>query len=104
MTEAVEAIAQEIDDRAELLEDIERSAGDRATTYSRGSRAFAMAREDGFEFLVGEVIAGAALRTPDTLISERGADWVRFSPAEVDEPALDRALAWFDAAWRRAGG
>jgi hypothetical protein len=104
VSKAVEAIAQEIDDRAESLEDIEVGFADGATTYSRGSHAFAMAREDGFEFLVGEIIAGAALRTPDTLISERGADWVLFSPAELDEPALDRALAWFEAAWRRAGG
>ena len=104
MTEIIEAIAQEIDDRAETLEGVRQTAGESSTTYSRADRVFAVARDDGFEFHVGEVIAGAALRTPDTTISQRGSEWVRFSPAELDEPALDRALAWFEAAWRRAEG
>lgn len=104
MTEAIDAIADEIDDRAESLGGVERAASDGSTTYSRAGRLFAVAGSDGFEFHAGEVIAGAALRTPDAAMSERGTDWVRFSPAELDEPALDRALAWFEAAWRRAEG
>jgi hypothetical protein len=98
----IEAIALEIDDRAESLDDIERSTEGESTIYSRAGRPFASSDERGFEFLVGAVIAGAALRTPDVGPSVRGSDWVRFSPSELDEPALDRALAWFEAAWRRA--
>jgi hypothetical protein len=104
MTEPIEAIADEIDDRAESLEGVERAASEGSTTYSRAGRLFGVGGSDGFEFRVGEVIVGAALRTPDTATSERGTDWVRFSPTELDEPALDRALAWFEAAWRRAEG
>jgi hypothetical protein len=102
MTAVVEAIAEEIDDRAESLEEIERSTDGRSTTYSRGGRMFAAVDDGGFEFLVGGVIAAAALRTPDVEIGPRGSDWVRFSPSGLDQPALDRALAWFEAAWRRA--
>jgi hypothetical protein len=102
-TAAIEAIAEEIDDRAETLDGIERSTEASATVFTRAGRTFAIADEGGFEFLVGEVIAAGALRTPDVIGAPRGPGWVRFSPAELDELALDRALAWFEAAWRRVG-
>ena len=44
------------------------------------------------------------LRTPDTADSARGADWVAFSPPELDQHAIDRATAWLASAWRRADG
>lgn len=47
-------------------------------------------------------VAGAALRTPDTVPSERGLGWVRFAPAEMDDFARDRALAWLESAVRLA--
>jgi hypothetical protein len=102
MNEVVQAIVEEIDDRAESLEDVERSESGGSTTYSRAGRAFAAADASGFEFLVGDVIAGAALRTPDVSPSRRGDGWVRFGPIVLDRPAVDRAVAWFEAAWRRA--
>ena len=102
MSETVEAIAEEIDDRAEGLEGVERSAEGASTSYLRSGQLFATADAGGFEFLVGDVIAGAALRTADVTSGPRGAGWVRFAPSALDQPALDRALAWFEAAWRRA--
>jgi hypothetical protein len=103
MTDVIDAIAEEIDDRAESLEGVERSSDGTSTSYARAGRVFALADERGFEFLVGDVIAGAALRTPD-VSPGLGGGWVRFAPAELDQPALDRAIAWFEAAWRRAEG
>jgi hypothetical protein len=49
-------------------------------------------------------VAKAALATPDTRPSSRGAGWVNFTPATVDRFALDRAGAWIRLAYRRAGG
>jgi hypothetical protein len=100
---AIEAIAEEIGDQAETLDEVERTTDGTTTVFARAGRTFASADDAGFEFLVGGVIAAAALRTPDVIEGPRGPDWVRFSPAELDEPALDRAIAWFEAAWRRAG-
>jgi hypothetical protein len=102
MNETVQAIADEIDDRSDSLEDVDRSKSAGSMTYSRAGRLFAAADPDGFEFLVGDFIAGAALRTPDVTQSSRGDGWVRFAPSVLDEPAVDRAVAWFEAAWRRA--
>jgi hypothetical protein len=55
------------------------------------------------EFRLDPLVAGAALRTPDTGPSPRGADWVAFEPAVLDVAAVDRAEAWFLSAARRAG-
>lgn len=55
------------------------------------------------EVLLGEEIAEAARRTPDTTASGRGPDWVRFAPPDWDEHAIDRLEAWFRVAWRLAG-
>ena len=103
MNDAVQAITEELNDLAESLEGIERMAGP-STGFSRAGRLFATADAGGFEFLVGDLIAGAALRTPDVMPGSRGSGWVRFAPSELDQPALDRALSWFEAAWRRAEG
>ncbi len=47
-------------------------------------------------------IADAALRTPDTTTSKRGAGWVRFAPPEIDGQVSDRARAWLLSAGRAA--
>jgi len=46
--------------------------------------------------------ARAALRTPDTTPSQRGPEWVSFSPEALDDQAVDRAEAWFLSAHRLA--
>ena len=55
------------------------------------------------EIRLGQEIAEAARRTPDTHPSSRGDAWVRFAPREWDEHAADRLEAWFRVAWRMTG-
>lgn len=76
---------------------------DGGTTWSRGGRAFATLSAGGStaEFGLEPPVADAAVRTPDTTPSSRGAGWVAFAPAEMDDHAADRAVAWFASAHRR---
>jgi hypothetical protein len=77
--------------------------GDAATTtWSAGSGPFAVLAGGEAEFRLDPVVARAALRTPGTSVSMRGAEWVAFAPTIIDDGAVDRAEAWFLAAHRRA--
>ena len=71
-------------------------------TWSVGGAAFATLAGSTAEFRLDPLVAGAALRTPDTGPSERGPDWVSFSPGVMDDGAIDRAEAWFLSAARLA--
>jgi hypothetical protein len=86
------------------LEDVEVRAGTDVRAWAIGGIVFAAAGPDGAEFRLAPPVASAALRTPDTLPSRRGADWVLFRPAALDGHAIDRATAWLASAWRRADG
>ena len=77
-------------------------AGD-ATEWRRGGVAFAVLRGDQAELRLTGPVGRAALGTPDTAPSERGPDWISFSPRVLDGMALDRAAAWFENAARHAG-
>ena len=98
-------LAEAIDDAAGRLPGVERREvpGD-AIEWLVAGKPFAAAGAGGVEFRLDPVVAGAALGTPDTSVSGRGAEWVAFSPAELDRFAVDRALAWLGAAHRRAAG
>lgn len=74
-----------------------------ATTWSRGSRVFALVSGDGSvaSFQLDPAVAAAAIRTPDATLSARGPGWVDFTPAELDDRAADRAVAWLGSAYRR---
>jgi hypothetical protein len=72
------------------------------TEWLVGDRVFAALRGATASFLLDTVVAGAALGTPDTRPSARGEGWVEFTPTELDRTAIDRAVAWFGAARRRA--
>lgn len=95
----------------ELLEDeggdlpgLESTVGpDGSVTWSRGGRPFAAVAADGSsaEFALDPAVADAAARTPDVTLSSRGPGWVTFTPAELDEHAADRAVAWLASAHRR---
>lgn len=79
------------------------TAGD-GFEYSRAGRVFAARSASvGVELRLGDEIAEAAQRTPDTRPSSRGATWILFAPSQWDEHALDRLEAWFRVAWRLAG-
>ncbi len=69
-----------------------------------GDAPFATVDGARAEFRLDPLVAGAALRTPDTGPSPRGPDWVTFEPAVLDVAAVDRAEAWFLSAARRASG
>jgi hypothetical protein len=75
------------------------------TDWRRGDTVVANLDADGrvASFRLDAVLAAAAQRTPDTGPSERGPEWVAFSPTVIDDHAVDRATAWFLAAVRRAG-
>jgi len=73
-------------------------------TWSVEDRPFAALGPDGIEIRLDAVIADAATRTPDTALSPRGIQWIRFNPGELDGHALDRLRAWLELAYRRAGG
>ncbi len=78
---------------------------DGGATWSREGRLFAALSADGSvaEFRLDGPIAAAARRTPDTSESGRGREWVAFAPPTLERTEFDRIVAWFEAAWRRAG-
>jgi hypothetical protein len=99
-------LAAVLEAAADDLEAVHRAA-DAATgavEWSIGGRIFATAVAGRAEFRLDRAVAAAALRTPDTRRSGRGAEWVAFSPQELDRHAIDRATAWLASAWRRADG
>jgi hypothetical protein len=77
---------------------------DGSLTWVRTGRRFAAAAADGSsaEFALDPAVADAAARTPDVTPSGRGPGWVSFAPAELDDHAADRAVAWLASAHRRA--
>jgi hypothetical protein len=75
-------------------------AGERS--WSRNGVTFAVQLGAEVELRLGATIGDAAIRTPDTIRSTRGPEWVLFAPPELDDHAQDRLEAWFAAAWRRA--
>jgi len=93
---------------ASLLEDVadELGAGRHdlggATGYQRAGVVFAVSGPGGAEFRLRPDVAAAALRTPTVGPSPRGPGWIRFDPQQLDQFGLDRATAWFEAAWREA--
>jgi hypothetical protein len=74
----------------------------RGIDYYLDDFLFASLAGDVAEFRLRDEVGAAALRTPDTAPSPRGAGWVRFAPKRLDGHARDRALAWFESGWRRA--
>jgi len=92
---------------AEILVEMPKArslSADGVVTWSVGDRAFAALGPSGIEIRMDPPIAAAAARTPDTAASERGPDWVRFDPSELDGHAIDRLRAWLDLAYRLATG
>ena len=92
-----------LDETLADLDDVEETASGGAVEWRRGGRPFAALAGDAAEFRLDPLVAKAALRTPETSASKRGADWVRFAPRVLDDHGIDRAQAWLASAWRRAG-
>ena len=88
------------------LDDVESAlTPEGAITWSRVGRPFSILAPDGAsaEFGLDPAVAAAAARTPDVEPSSRGAGWIMFAPAELDDHAADRAIAWLASAHRRLG-
>lgn len=86
------------------LEATDRRATAAGAEWSIGGVVFAATTSDAAEFRLARPVVEAALKTPGTSRSGRGADWIEFRPAELDGHAIDRATAWLASAWRRADG
>jgi len=93
-----------VDATAESLEAIDRTPAGDAVEYRRGGRLFAVVVAETLDVSLAPAVAAAARRTPDVTPAARGAGWVSFRPATLDRYAIDRATAWFEAAWRAAAG
>ena len=88
---------------ADLLDETSGVETPASRQYARNGITFAIrSGEEEMELRLSPDIAEAALGTPDTHPSTRGADWVLFAPREWDDQAQDRLGAWFRVAWRLA--
>ncbi len=86
------------------LGDVAADAQAGALRYARAGKVFAVARGESVELRLRADVADAALRTPDTAPSDRGEEWIAFTPPSWADPlARDRLVAWFRLAWRVAG-
>lgn len=86
---------------AEGLSGVTARPGEDGLEWAAGPSVFAILAGDRAEFRLDPVVVRAALRTPDTVLSARGADWLAFTPGLLDDHAVDRAEAWFLSAHRR---
>jgi hypothetical protein len=97
-------LAAILEEAAAELEATQRRSISDGAEWTTGGIVFAAVGRDRAEFRLAQPVVAAALRTPGTLRSERGSDWVAFQPVELDQHAIDRATAWLASAWRRADG
>ena len=97
-------VAEVLREAAASIDVAAADVADGGTVFLAGDTTVALVSADGStaEFRLDPAVAAAAQRTPDTSASERGPDWVRFSPADLDDHAIDRAVAWLGSAARRA--
>ena len=103
MSELASLLASVADERSTAdPQDLERHEAGETVEFLRQGRPFAATTDTCAEFRLRPDVASAALRTPDVQASDRGPEWVAFSPASLDRFALDRLTAWFDFAWRHA--
>jgi hypothetical protein len=96
------SLAAVVEAAADQLEGVDRRPIGSAIEWSTRGVTFAAIGPDLAEFRLARPVVEAALRTPGTIRSGRGPDWVGFKPAELDQHAIDRATAWVASAWRRA--
>lgn len=91
-------------DLAAESDDVSSSGDEGIVSYRRGAVLFARVSADALDVRLPADIADAALRTPDTAAIPGDVGWLRFSPRGRERHVVDRATAWFQMAWRHAGG
>ena len=72
------------------------------TEFRRGGQVFAVLHDAQISLRLRPDIAVAALGTPATAPSPRGADWIEFTPAVSNQQDVDRLRAWLTIGWRAA--
>lgn len=97
-----ETLDERVETVLEELEGVIRRRDGVVLLLSVGTHIFAVLGGEFLEVALAPAIATAALRTPDTRPSPRGAGWIAFWPRNPDQFALDRAEAWVRLAHRRA--
>jgi hypothetical protein len=95
-------LADVLAEAAAGLQGVTAGTSGQLATWAAGPSVFATLDGGRAEFRLDPMVAAAALRTPDTSPSARGADWIVFAPPVLDDHAIDRAEAWFLSAHRRA--
>ncbi len=85
------------------LDGVTRRSNGHGLELVRDGRSFAIVGLGSASFRLDGPVAAAARRTQDVTPSSLGPEWVEFAPRTLDQFALDRATAWLEAAWRRAG-
>jgi hypothetical protein len=95
-------LADLLDDLAREFEDVERRQTPTGVGYSVRTKAFAHRTGRTASYRLRPEIAAAAARTSGASGSGLGAAWVSFSPALLDQYALDRLQSWFELAHRLA--
>jgi hypothetical protein len=88
-------------DVADELDEVSRSADGDLVVYSRRGTVFGRVSGSSLEVRLPVDIADAALRTTDTAAGPEPG-WIRFAPANDERHVIDRAIAWFQTAWRHA--
>jgi hypothetical protein len=96
------SLSDAVDRLADELDEIHRHESGTLVEYVRGATVFAARQGSILSLRLRPEVAEAALRTSDTVRSSRGQGWITIQPRVVDAFALDRALAWFESAWRLA--
>jgi len=99
---AREPAAAAIDRLARDLDGIEVRKVGSGREFLRDGTRFAAEEGTNMVFRLSPEIVSAALHTEGTSRSSRGPEWVTLDTAATDEFTLDRATAWFEAAWRLA--
>ena len=102
--DADESLDERVGNVIDELGEVIRTREGEVERLAVGGRVFAVVGADLLEVALDAPVATAALKTPDTRPSPRGAGWIAFTPATTDRFALDRAEAWVRLAYRRAGG
>ena len=93
-----------IDRLAAELAGVEKLDAAGAIEFAQGGNVFAIREGAVHTFRLRPEIVRAGLRTPATARSTRGAEWISLRSGAGDDFTLDRAKAWFELAWRLAGG
>ena len=91
-----------LEDLAPELGQVETAIEGDSVAWRAGGVTFAELTDGGVELRLDPAIAAAASHTPDTDLSTRGPEWIRFHPGTLDDHAIDRLEAWFALAVRRA--